>query len=404
MQSPAGLAVRSLRDKVKVKNNSNSNSNSNSNGNFNRNGSSNTMSIYHLSVKVIGRSAGRSATGAAAYRCAEKIPDERTGLIHDFTRKQGVEHTELILPGTLAVDRAVFWNQVEFHHKRGDSVLSREVEVALPSELTADQRKELALEFARELSCRYHVAADVAIHAPSRDGDERNHHAHIMLSACLVEPDGRLGKKAAELDPIYCQKHRLVNMADRERERWAELTNIALERAGRAERVDHRSLAAQGIGRAPSSHMGPAVAEMVRDGRSSAVALRMTFEAAERLQRAQLAGELDRELSKVDRSILDTSGNLAAALRERDEVQQVHGEARAGVEAFRAQADQRRDVAERKQQALQAFLAFKAERALDEQRAQVRREANAQELARQRQVAEAQRSPERSRGRGGPER
>lgn len=384
--------MRSLRDKVK------------SNGNVKNNRNCNPMSIYHLSVKVIGRSAGRSATGAAAYRCAEKIRDERTGLIHDFTRKQGVEHKELVLPGALAMDRAAFWNQVELHHKRGDSVLSREVEVALPSELTADQRKRLTLEFARELSARYQVAADVAIHAPSRDGDERNHHAHIMLSACLVGPDGRLGKKAAELDPIYCQKHRLVNMVDRERERWAELTNMALERADRTERVDHRSLAAQGIARAPSSHMGPAVAEMVRDGRSSAVALRMSLEADERLQRAQLAGELDRELSTVERSILDTSGDLSAALRERDNLQQVRSEARSGMDAFRAQADQRREVAERKQQALQAFLAFKAERALEDQREQARRDANAQELARQRQAAEKNRLAERPQGRSGPQR
>jgi hypothetical protein len=118
---------------------------------------------------------------------------------------------------------------VELHHKRGDAVVSREVEVALPDELTEGERRMLAIGFARELVERYKVAADVAIHAPSRDGDERNHHAHIMLSACIVAPDGSLGKRAAELDPIFCQKHRMPNMADRERIRWAELTNVALE-------------------------------------------------------------------------------------------------------------------------------------------------------------------------------
>ncbi len=121
----------------------------------------------------------------------------------------------------------MFWNGVEQQNKRGDAVVSREVEVALPDELSEGERRMLAIGFARELVERYKVAADVAIHAPSREGDERNHHAHIMLSACVVAQDGTLGKKPGELDPSFCQKHRMPNMADRERVRWAELTNIA---------------------------------------------------------------------------------------------------------------------------------------------------------------------------------
>lgn len=86
------------------------------------------MAIYHLSAKPISRAQGRSATGAAAYRAGVEITDERTGLVHDYTRKGGVLHSELILPGGGTADRAEFWNGIEAHHKRGDAVLVREVE------------------------------------------------------------------------------------------------------------------------------------------------------------------------------------------------------------------------------------------------------------------------------------
>ena len=94
------------------------------------------MAIYHLSAKPISRAQGRSATGAAAYRAGVEITDERTGLVHDYTRKGGVLHAELVLPGGGSADRAEFWNRLEAHHKRGDAVLVREVEISLPTELS----------------------------------------------------------------------------------------------------------------------------------------------------------------------------------------------------------------------------------------------------------------------------
>jgi hypothetical protein len=235
------------------------------------------VAIYHLSVKTISRSQGRSATAAAAYRAGIEIVDERTGEIYDYTKKGGVLHSELILPSGENADRAEFWNSVEKHHKRGDAVLVREVEVALPAELTQEQRKELAVSFARELAERYGVAADIALHSPhtltSRDlknnPDQHqetdpetgrkhngNWHAHIMLSACHVAQDGTLGKKAVELDPIHCQRAKIENMADRERVRWSELSNVSLEKEGHDSRVDHRSLKDQGIDREPTKHLG----------------------------------------------------------------------------------------------------------------------------------------------------
>lgn len=204
------------------------------------------MAIFHLSMKPISRVTGRSAVGAAAYRAGVKIVDERTGEVHDYSRKRGIEYRELVFPGGGTEDRGQYWNRVEKHHKRGDAVLSREVEIALPEELTAAQRQRLASVFNRELADKYNIAADLNIHRPHRaKADTRNHHGHIMLSACYTAADGSLGKKAVELDPIHCQRNKLENAADFARKRWAELVNEALKKAGHKTQIDHNSLEKQ---------------------------------------------------------------------------------------------------------------------------------------------------------------
>lgn len=291
------------------------------------------MAIYHLSVKAISRSQGRSATAAAAYRSGEKIVDERTGEIHDYTRKSGVLYSELILPSGESTDRAEFWNSIEKHHKRGDAVLVREVEVALPSELSAEQRKELAVSFSRELANRYGVAADVALHAPhtltSRDLKNNpdqyqetdpetgrkhngNWHAHIMLSACHVAHDGTLGKKAVELDPIHCQRAKIDNMADRERVCWSELSNAALEKAGHDSRIDHRTLKAQGIDREPTKHLGVEATNYERrTGKPSNKRLDFEQEAVEQLNAKKEISELEQEARQIEQSINQAKAEAA---------------------------------------------------------------------------------------------
>ncbi|HEL3246305.1 MobA/MobL family protein [Stenotrophomonas muris] len=203
------------------------------------------MAIYHLTAKAYSRSGGHSSTAGAAYRAGVRIEDALTGTVHDYTRRQGVAFSALCLPGEQTADRAEFWNRVEAHHKRGDAITCREVEVALPAELSAEKRQELAHGFARHLAERYGVAADVAIHEPSQGGDGRNHHAHILLSACSVNPDGSLGKKAVALDPIACKRAKQPTLAEREREFWATAVNRMLASEGMAARVDHRSLLSQ---------------------------------------------------------------------------------------------------------------------------------------------------------------
>ena len=225
------------------------------------------MAIFHLSVKTISRSAGRSSTAAAAYRAGVEITDERTGEIHDYRRKAGVESAELFLPDGApewATDRAKLWNAAEQSEKRKNSTVAREFEVALTSELSADQRRKLAHDFARELVKRHGFAVDVAIHAPGKEGDTRNHHAHILCTTRKLTAEG-FTEKTRELDDRATGAQEVTHW----REQWAGLTNAALERAGHAVRVDHRSLEMQGIDREPAIHLGPSATAIERRGEVS---------------------------------------------------------------------------------------------------------------------------------------
>src|SRR5579872_3755230 len=151
------------------------------------------MASYHLSVKPISRSAGRSSTGAAAYRSAERIRDERTGEIFDYRRKRGVVHRELVLPTdapTWARDRQALWNAAEGAERRKNSTVGREFEIALPAELNARERQALAVRFAHELVARHGMVVDVSIHAPHRHGDHRNYHAHLLASTRRLTAEG----------------------------------------------------------------------------------------------------------------------------------------------------------------------------------------------------------------------
>ena len=218
------------------------------------------MAIYHLSMKPISRSAGRSATAAAAYRAGCEVVDERTGEIHNYTRKGGVLSARLILPGGGTAERAAFWSRVEVHHKHPKATTAREIVLALPRELSDEQRRELAEQYGRDLADRWGVAVDVCIHAPDASEGEENPHAHILMTACSCTPQGGLGKKVEALDPIAVKMKKTdrVTAAEVERPLWEALANAALEHAGRAERIDHRTLEAQGIARAPTTHDGPA--------------------------------------------------------------------------------------------------------------------------------------------------
>lgn len=297
------------------------------------------MAIYHLSVKTISRSAGRSATAAAAYRAGVKITDERTGEIHDYTRKGGVESAELVLPAGApewAADRAALWNAAEQAETRKNSTVAREFEIALPEELSPAERARLARDFARELVERHGCAADVCIHAPGKDGDDRNHHAHILLTTRRLGPEG-LTEKTRELDDQKTGPQIVTQW----RERFAQLQNERLREAGHSVQVDHRSHAERGLDAEPTRHLGPAATGYERrTGEPSRKRLDFEAEIADRLTRAREAGELERQGRQIDRGILDLSGDLEAAKRERDRQLAERAAAPKTAEQSRQEAEQ----------------------------------------------------------------
>lgn len=288
------------------------------------------MAIYHLSVKPVSRADGRSATAAAAYRAGVRITDERTGEIHDYTRKGGVEFSGIVAPFGVkgAYDREALWNAVEAAEKRKDARVAREFEIALPEELPAHERRRLAVEFARELVDRYGVAADVAVHAPSRDGDNRNHHAHILCTTREVKrgENGELvmGEKTAL--ELSNDKRKGLGLPPSSEEitelraLWAQVANRSLEHHTN-QRVDHRSLKDQGItDRLPQVHLGPAVTQMHRRGVKSDKWLSWE-QANEALQAAAEGRRLAREQEQVADAVIDTKADLSGVLREQKRIE-----------------------------------------------------------------------------------
>ncbi len=196
------------------------------------------MAIFHFSTKTVSRSSGRSATAAAAYRAGEKIRDERNGEIHDYTRKAGVESATILLPEGApewAADRSKLWNAAEAAETRKNSCVAREFEVALTGR-TPEDRERQALEFARKVVDKHGCAVDVCIHEPSRDGDQRNYHAHIMLTTRRLGPEG-FTEKTRELDA----KATRGQLITEHRKTWADGVNELEEKYGSPERVSHLS-------------------------------------------------------------------------------------------------------------------------------------------------------------------
>lgn len=230
------------------------------------------MAIYHLNTHTIGRAAGHSAVAAAAYRSASKLVDERTGEVFDFTRKGGVLSAEIVTPAGVPVpERAALWNAAEAAEKRKDARVAREWRAALPHELNEADRRELATRMGQAIADRYGVAVDVCIHAPDREGDDRNFHVHMLATTRTIGADGTLGAKAViELANKDRQKAGIPGTTQGDiieiRQQWAELTNEALERAGISARVDHRSYADQGVELTPTRHIGTDAVAMHRRG------------------------------------------------------------------------------------------------------------------------------------------
>lgn len=214
------------------------------------------MAIYHASFQVIKRSAGRSAVAAAAYRSAERLIDERTGYVHDYARKQGVADSFIMAPSgspDWASDRNKLWSTVELAEKRKDAQLARELNVALPIELSQSESTELLRRYVQTSFVDQGMIADIALH----DMDSENPHAHVMLTLREIK-EGVFGNKNRD----WNAKDQLIGW----RENWEKEVNQQLEMSGHEARIDHRSLKDQGSERLPSIHLGPHVHAMEKRG------------------------------------------------------------------------------------------------------------------------------------------
>ena len=242
------------------------------------------IAIFHCPIQIIKRSRGRSVVEAAAYRSGEKLTNEWDGRTHDYIRKRGIVHTEIILPENAPkefADRSTLWNSVEMSEKSSDAQLAREVEVALPNELDREEQLALVRAFVKETFVDAGMCADVAIH----DKGDGNPHAHILLTLRPLNPDGTWGAKCQKVYELDADGNRISDgkggwknhrenttdwndkgNAEKWRAAWAAHMNKALEAKGVTARVDHRSYKRQGVDKIPSIHMGVAAMRMEKRG------------------------------------------------------------------------------------------------------------------------------------------
>lgn len=256
------------------------------------------MAIYHCSIKIIGRSGGRSAVGSSAYRAGEKLEDKETGMTHDYTRKSGVVYNEVMLPNHAPVEyqnREILWNEVQKAEKQNNAQLAREIEVGLPREMSREQQVQCVREYVQNNFAKEGMCADFAIH----DKGDGNPHAHIMLTTRGIKENGKWdtkekkvlardenGERIPVIDPKTGQqkirdrgtkgiefvwKRETVkannwndrNKAEEWRKAWAEECNKYLSQE---QKIDHRSYARQGIDQTPTIHEGHKARKMEREG------------------------------------------------------------------------------------------------------------------------------------------
>ncbi len=204
------------------------------------------MSIYPFRAQIISRRDGGNAVAAAAYRSASRLTDEASGTVHDFRRKRGVAHAEIMGPPHAPewiYDRHTLWNAVESFERRRDAQLARELEIALPVELSLDDHIELIHRYVR---CEFVAAGMIVDLAVHRD-TIHNPHTHLMLSTRGITAQG-FGPK----EPAWSETEGLIGW----RRDWADLVNAFLAKIGVERFVDHRSLEVQGIAGSPARRIG----------------------------------------------------------------------------------------------------------------------------------------------------
>ena len=279
-----------------------------------------TIAIYHCSIKILSRGKGKSAVAAAAYRSGEKLTNEWDGLTHDYTKKGGVVHSEILLPAHAPPafsDRSTLWNSVELSEKSNNAQLAREVEIALPVELSREEQTRLVREYCSSQFVSKGMIADFNLH----DTGGGNPHAHILLTMRPLDEKGAWlpkSKKEYVLDEngekirlpsgrYKTRKVDLVDWNDREnaevwRRAWADLANEFLERNNRPERIDHRSYERQGIEQIPTVHVGVSATQMEKKG--------IVTERGELNRNIKAANRILREIRRLVRGLKDWIAEL----------------------------------------------------------------------------------------------
>lgn len=276
------------------------------------------MALYHFSVKAISRADGRSVVACAAYRAGEKLTCEYYGKEQDYTRKTGVELSQIYAPEntkSVLLDRNQLWNSVEKTERKKNALLAREFEIAFPSELNAQQRKKMLDELCQNLVKKHGVIVDAAIHAPHTDGgsDERNYHAHIMFTTRAIDP--QTGNFSAKKYRDFSRDSGTKTVCHW-RESFADLTNQHLEKAGYDVRVDHRSYKDQKNGLEATKHEGYEVTQLRRMGVETEISVSNDLIKQNNFERTQ-----DPQLLKgLEQEIFASEKIVSTLKNERDEM------------------------------------------------------------------------------------
>ncbi|EKR4495460.1 MobA/MobL family protein [Salmonella enterica] len=194
------------------------------------------MAIFHLDFKIVKRSEGMTSVAKAAYHARTRITDDRIGETYDFSHRTDL-HGHIILspvsaPSHIVESSSALWNEVERVERQNNGQTARYFDVAIPVELSNDDKKKLVAEYCQKNFVDEGMIADIAFH----DLDSKNPHAHVMLTLKTITATG-FGKK----DRSWNDKKMMLQW----RESWATMSNSYLETAGREERIDHRSLRTQ---------------------------------------------------------------------------------------------------------------------------------------------------------------
>lgn len=282
----------------------------------------------------VSRGKGQSLVRAAAYNARAHLVDERTGEVWDYGRKGGLLAEMIYAPKDAPAwsrDLMQLVNHIEAAEKRSDAQLAMSLDIALPHELTLEQNKRLLGDFLREEFSRHGYVAHGAIHAPDHEGDERNIHAHVLVSMRKIGPEGFAATKAEQQENYRNRGAHVEHL----REKWERLGNRHLERAGHEPSLDRRSLRERGIDREPEQHRGPTVTAMEREGKAS-------FIGEEIDRRQEMDGErrrLGMQLNHVEAAIID----LQAEREKRAQAQIIEAAAARAEQEAREAAKGRTD-------------------------------------------------------------